>query len=90
MKRNEEKRWFKAILDIIREHRACALASVTEKYARQLVVQMPSGQLRSMPEVLALTTFSDRDKALFRKTLMAESEMGGGLVWFDGKVMEAA
>ena len=152
MKRNDEKRWFKAILGIIREHRACALASVnvehllscwqiggvlsakikqdgwgratidrlvdfihvnapdergygrsnlysmvgvyeafsseeficlTEKYARQLIVQppagqipqeanaslefpggleivqMPSGQLRSMPEVLALTTFSN-------------------------------
>ncbi len=52
VKRNDEKRWFKAILDIIREHRACALASVN-------IVQMPSGQLRSMPEVLALTTFSN-------------------------------
>ena len=28
MKRSDEKRWFKTILDIIREHRACALASV--------------------------------------------------------------
>ena len=154
MKRSDEKRWFKTILDIIREHRACALASVNvehllscwqiggvlsakikqdgwgratidrlvdfihvnapdergygrsnlysmvgvyeafsskdftalvSKYGRLIVqsaagqitdrriaapstvklpggveiVQMPSGQLRSMPEVLALTTFSN-------------------------------
>lgn len=32
MKRNEEKRWFKTILDIIREHRACALASVNVEH----------------------------------------------------------
>ena len=154
MKRSDEKRWFKTILDIIREHRACALSSVNvehllscwqiggvlsakikqdgwgratidrlvdfihvnapgekgygrsnlysmvgvyeafssedftalvSKYGRLIVqpstgqiadsrlyapsvvkfpggveiVQMPSGQLRSMPEVLALTTFSN-------------------------------
>ena len=152
MKKLDEKHWFQAILGIIKEHRASALASVnvehllscwqiggvlstkikqdgwgratidrlvdfihanapdergygrsnlysmvgvyeafsseeflrlTGKYARQLIVQMPSGQipheanasfefpggleivqptagqLRSMPEVLALTTFSN-------------------------------
>ena len=32
MARNEEKRWFKTILDIIREHRACALASVNVEH----------------------------------------------------------
>ena len=32
MKRSDEKRWFKTILDIIREHRACALASVNVEH----------------------------------------------------------
>ena len=32
MKRNEEKRWCKAVLDIIKEHRACALASVNVEH----------------------------------------------------------
>ena len=32
MKRNEETRWFKTILDIIREHRAHALASVNVEH----------------------------------------------------------
>ena len=32
MKSGDEKRWFKAILDIIREHRACALASVNVEH----------------------------------------------------------
>ena len=32
MKRNEEMQWFKTILDIIREHRANALASVNVEH----------------------------------------------------------
>lgn len=32
MKRNGEKRWFRAILDIIRGHRACAIASVNVEH----------------------------------------------------------
>ena len=41
MKRSDEKRWFKTILDIIREHRACALASVNVED----VVQPAAGQI---------------------------------------------
>ena len=32
MKKNEEKHWFAAILGIIKEHRACALASVNVEH----------------------------------------------------------
>ena len=32
MKKNEEKHWFQAILGIIKEHRACALASVNVEH----------------------------------------------------------
>ena len=41
MKRSDEKRWFKTILDIIREYRACALASVN----LEEVVQPSAGQI---------------------------------------------